>query len=315
MAELYPLLMKPYFDRRPWGARDLAPIYDVHVHPGEEPIGETWLTWDKCAVANGPLAGVLLGDLCKQFGRTLVGTAARETDRYPLLTKFLFPCDKLSVQVHPDDEAAKREGEPCGKTECWYVVKAEPGAQVGLGLKPGVTVCDFEQAIRETRAEDLLNWINLEAGEMIYVDAGTVHTLGAGSIIVETQQNSDTTYRLYDYGRPRELHMERGLAATRERTLAGKVEPASVRDGTSRLIETKCFVVEKHTLNGAQTFDNPGGRTAHNLVAIDGCGVVEAEGCEPVIFARGDAVVVPACVSSYKVRPQWSVEFLKSEVP
>ncbi len=100
--------MKPVFDRRPWGARDLAPIYDMHAHPGEEPIGEAWLTGDQCEIANGPLAGTKLGDACKRFGCDLIGTAARETDRFPLLLKFLFPREKLSVQVHPNDETAQK---------------------------------------------------------------------------------------------------------------------------------------------------------------------------------------------------------------
>ena len=118
-----------------------------------------------------------------------------------------FPHEKLSVQVHPDDEQAQRTGQPWGKTECWYVAAAKPGSQVAMGLKPGVTRMDLQRAIEEKRAEELLRWINIYPGEMIYVAGGTVHTLGPGSILVETQQQSDCTYRLYDYGRPRELHL------------------------------------------------------------------------------------------------------------
>ena len=144
--------------------------------------------------------------------------------RFPLLLKFLFPHEKLSVQVHPDDaQAARRVGQPWGKTECWYVAHAKPGAQIGLGLKPGVTASNLQQSIDQKRAEELLNWINVYSGEMIYVAGGTVHTLGPGSIIVETQQQSDTTYRLYDYGRPRELHLKEGLAAIKEKVRSGKV--------------------------------------------------------------------------------------------
>ena len=114
-------------------------------------------------------------------------------------------------------------GEPWGKTECWYVAHARPGAQIAWAFKPGVTSAQFEKAINEQRAEELLNWINVFPGEMIYVAGGTVHTLGPGSIIVETQQQSDTTYRLYDYGRPRELHLKEGLAAVKEKVASGKV--------------------------------------------------------------------------------------------
>ena len=129
MSDLYPLLMIPEFSPRPWGTRDLRPIYTRVV--GKEPIGEAWLTGDECRVANGPLSGASLGELCRRFGRELMGEAAPHPDRFPLLTKFLFPRDKLSVQVHPDDEVARELGQPCGKTECWYVAKCLPGAQVG----------------------------------------------------------------------------------------------------------------------------------------------------------------------------------------
>src|SRR5467141_2233237 len=221
MPQLYPLLMSPAFDPRPWGTLDLSAIYPNHKF--NERIGEAWLTGDNCVVANGPLAKRSLADLSKEFGAELVGTAARDPQRFPLLLKFLFPEEKLSVQVHPDDATAQRFGEPWGKTECWYVAHAKSGAQIALGLKPGVTAGQLEHAIHEKRAEELLNWINIYPGEMIYVAGGTVHTIGGGAVLVETQQQSDTTYRLYDYGRPRELHLKEGLAAVKENVKSGKV--------------------------------------------------------------------------------------------
>ena len=201
MPELYPLRLVPDFRERVWGTRDLGPIYSSP--PSKQPIGEVWLTGDDCRVSNGPLAGRTLGDLCREFGRDLVGKAARHSDRFPLLIKFLFPEEKLSVQVHPDEEAARRAGLPCGKAECWYVLAAKQGAKIGLGLRPGITRASFEQAIRDGRADELLHWIEVHRGEMIYSPAGTVHAIGPGAVLVETQQNSDTTYRLYDYGRGR----------------------------------------------------------------------------------------------------------------
>src|SRR5207237_8341553 len=134
------------------------------------------------------------------------------------------------------------------KTEGWYVAHAKPGAQIGLGLKAGVTREQFEKAIQENRAEDLLNWINVFPGEMIYVAGGTVHTLGPNSIIVETQQQSDTTYRLYDYGRPRELHLKEGLAAVKANVKSGKVvRPAPTQVNGNRrgsLIAAAYFAVD-----------------------------------------------------------------------
>ena len=322
MTQLYPLLMQPAFDPRPWGTLDLSAIYPNHKF--NERIGESWLTGDNCVVANGPLAKRSLADLSKEFGPELVGTAARDPQRFPLLLKFLFPEEKLSVQVHPDDATAQRFGEPWGKTECWYVAHTRPGAQIALGLKPGVTVAQFGQGIEDNRAEELLNFINVYQGEMIYVAGGTVHTLGPGSVIVETQQQSDTTYRLYDYGRPRPLHLERGLASVKEHTAAGKViRPAPVaidggRNRRSSMISAPYFTVELLELKDGQDFltrDESGKTSTQILVAVEGCGVVEAEGRDPVTFAKGDAVVVPAALQSFRVRPQWQVEFLKACVP
>ena len=327
MTQLYPLLMSPAFDPRPWGTLDLSAIYPNHKF--NERIGEAWLTGDNCVVANGPLAKRSLADLSKEFGAALVGTAAPDPQRFPLLLKFLFPEEKLSVQVHPDDATAQRFGEPWGKTECWYVAHAKPGAQIALGLKPGVTLAEFERSIHENRAEELLNWINVYQGEMIYVSGGTVHTLGPGSIIVETQQQSDTTYRLYDYGRARPLHLERGLASVQERTASGKVirpAPIGIHGGKSRqssMIAAPYFTVDLFELKEPHEFStrcesevgDSSKTSVQILVGLEGCGVVEAQGRDSVTFAKGDAVVIPANLGTFSVRPQWAVEFLKANVP
>jgi mannose-6-phosphate isomerase len=322
MTQLYPLLMSPAFDPRPWGTLDLAPIYPNHKF--NEKIGEAWLTGDNCVVSNGLLAKSTLADLSKEFGPELVGSAAPDPQRFPLLLKFLFPEEKLSVQVHPDDATARQLGEPWGKTECWYVAHARPGAQIALGLKPGVTREQFKQAIHESHAEDLLNWINVYQGEMIYVAGGTVHTLGPGSVMVETQQQSDTTYRLYDYGRPRPLHLEHGLAAVKEHVASGKVirpAPISIHDSTSRrssMIASPYFIVDLFELKVPLEFsttDASGKTSVQILVAVEGCGIVEVQGRAPVTLAKGDAVVIPANLPAFTVRPQWAVEFLKAFVP
>ena len=322
MGTLYPFSMQPVFDPRPWGTLDLSPIYPNHNF--EEKIGEAWLTGDAGLVANGPLKGKTLAELSLQFGRELVGEAAPDPNRFPLLLKFLFPHEKLSVQVHPDDKEARRVGQPWGKTECWYVAHARPGAQIGLGLKAGVTREKFEQAIHNQHAEELLNWINVYPGEMIYVAGGTVHTLGPGSVIVETQQQSDTTYRLYDYGRARELHLKQGLAAIKEQVRSGKViRPApSQLDGSANrrapMISSPYFVVDMFELKEPHKFetkDEVGKRSVQILVAVEGCGIIEAPGTNPVTLAKGDAVVVPAAVGDFQVRPQWSVELIKAMVP
>jgi mannose-6-phosphate isomerase len=319
MLDLYPLLLRPQFHERVWGSRDLAPVYSQEIIG--DPVGEAWLTGDECKVANGPLTGRALSELSREFGLQLLGEVTPGASRFPLLIKFLFPRDKLSVQVHPDDAAAALMGQPCGKTECWYVLKAGPGAQIGLGLKPGTTKSEVERAILETRMEQLLNWIDVRPGDMFYVDAGTIHTIGPGSVIVETQQNSDTTYRLYDYGRPRELHIEDGLRAAKERTRAGRVaagRPEMIQGKTQmNLITAPCFVVDKFSLAKAWQFQRPRHikRSLWCLVALRGCGVIESEKAAPLTFSAGEAVVVPAAVDRFILKPQWEVEFLCSSLP
>lgn len=319
MRELYPLLLRPQFHERVWGSRDLAPIYTREITGA--PIGEAWLTGDECQIANGPLAGRTLAALSREFGSRLVGDVASHGQRFPLLIKFLFPRDKLSVQVHPDNEAARLAGQPCGKTECWYVLKADPDAKIALGLKPGVSRANVEQAIRESRLEALLNWITVCSGDMFYVEAGTVHAIGPGSVIVETQQNSDTTYRLYDYGRPRELHIEAGLRATRERTHAGRVPPGTTESANGKsqvnLVTSPCFVVDKFQLARAWQFQRPthARRSVWCLLATRGYGTLEGESWPALSFSAGEAVVVPAAVDRFILKPQWDLEFLCSSLP
>jgi len=317
MPDLYPLLLRPVFQERVWGARSLAPYYAREI--SGDPVGEVWLTGESCVVANGALAERELGELSRTFGADLLGGGG--TQRFPLLIKFLFPREKLSVQVHPDDEGAARTGQACGKTECWYILQAGQGARVGLGLRPGVTKAQVKQAIAEVRLEPLLNWVDVHAGDMIYVDAGTVHAIGPGAVIVETQQNSDTTYRLYDYGRPRELHVAQGLQATKEKTRAGKVvrgteESAGGKSQVS-LVASPYFVVDKFSLNQPWEFRRPhhAPPSVWCLAAIGGCGIVTAEGCEPVVFHCGEAVVIPACTPQFKLQPQWELELLCASVP
>jgi len=313
MSDLYPLLLLPEFKERVWGARDLAPLYP-NYKVGAEPIGEVWLTGDECRVANGRITGQTLGVLAARYGRELVGEAPNDAERFPLLVKVLFPREKLSVQVHPTDEDARRGAGIRGKSECWYVLAAEADAQVGLGLKPGTARADFEAAVRRgDPADPLLHWIPVKPGEMIYNPAGTVHCIGPGSVLLEIQQPSDTTYRLYDYGRSRELHPEAGLQAMRERTGAGKATRGSEK---SMLLVSPHFGVYKFLAEGESVQAHTGSRpsSARVVVGLDGCGVVAAGGVETSL-TTGDALVVPASIAEFTVRPQWRFEYLSVAVP
>ena len=240
-VELAPFRIEPRFVGRVWGWKDLHPWYDRVAE--KEPIGEVWLTGDDCCAATGPYAGKTLSSIFRDMPQAMLGDGASSSDS-PLLIKVLFAREKLSVQVHPDDRLAQKYGEPRGKTECWYALASEPGAQVALGLKAGVTMDAIKAGIEGGTLEQSLNLLSVRAGDMMYVDAGTVHAIWPGSVLLETQQNCDLTYRMYDYGRGRELHIEKSLEATRLQTAAGKVLPKIQEDRTV-LVDSPYFSVER----------------------------------------------------------------------
>lgn len=310
--ELSPFRIAPFFSPRPWGTRDLSPWYDYRP---AEPVGEAWLTGRQCLIETGDHQGRTLSELAEAFPDTLLGPRRNEVGDYPLLVKILFPHEKLSVQVHPDDRLAQQIGQPRGKTECWYVLEAQPGAYVALGLKPGSTVEAMRQAIADHTLEDMIEHVPISKGEMIFVDAGTVHAIGPGAVLLETQQTSDTTYRLYDYGRPRELHIESGLAATRLHTAAGQVQP-KVQGALTRLIQQKYFTVDRIALDAAKPFQSePLAQVPHSLVAVEGSAVLHAEGCAPVDLIPGRAVVVPAAIPGYRLETSTTASVIRSQPP
>jgi mannose-6-phosphate isomerase len=272
-----PFRLKPELVERVWGSHDLRPWYDVE---SEKAIGEAWLSGDGCAIEDGPQAGRTLGELW----------SGESGGRFPLLVKMLFPQDKLSVQVHPDDAHAARLGAGTeAKTECWYILQADKGATVALGLKPGTDVEAVRAAIADETLESLLEHVPVVAGDMVYVPAGTIHAIGPGVVILEIQQNSDTTYRLYDYGRPRELHLDKGLSVLKLKTDAGLVKAKAIEGGIE-LIAVPHFTVERYEVKGEQAFASTGG--AQVVIALAGEGVVRgAEG--EVALQAGEAVVVP----------------------
>ncbi len=294
-----PFRLKPWFSERVWGKRDLRPWYsDTGT---TELVGEAWLTGPQCVVETGTFAG-----------RTLASVEGELGGEFPLLVKLLFPNEKLSVQVHPDDAQAQAAGEARGKTECWYVLEAEPGATVALGLKKGVAVADLAASVADGTMESLIEQVPVSVGDMLFVDAGTVHAIGPGVVLLETQQTSDVTYRLYDYGRPRELHLEQGIAVIKTETAAGKVAPR-VMDGFTRLIEQKYFVVDRFDVAEASeanvSFDGPG-----CLVGLAGrAAVITVDG--DIELNPGQAVVVPEGNGSVIVETGTGVSFVRCVAP
>jgi mannose-6-phosphate isomerase len=293
---LAPFRLSPWFSPRPWGSRNLLPWFDLTVPERCEPIGEAWLTSKDCVIESGPHRGLTLGRVAASHPRELLG-AAGEHD-YPLLLKFIFPKEKLSVQVHPDDAMARTLGQLRGKTECWYCVEAAPGAAVALGLKPGVTDKSLRDAVRHDTLEQLLKWVPVKPGDMVFVDAGTVHAIAPGVVLLETQQQSDITYRLYDYGRDRELHVDLALQAMRLTTEAGKVKPqvlhaGSKQKGATRLIHQRYFTVDRYDIAGGGTRPVTPGDAPLTLIALTGDVTLHTSGNEPVLLGHCQAVVLP----------------------
>ena len=290
---MQPFRLRPWFSPRVWGWDDISAWYPEYEQT--ERIGEAWLTGDESVVASGEHAGKTLGALVREYPDEL---SCGEGD-FALLLKVLFPLEKLSVQVHPDDEQARAKGATRGKTECWYVLEAEPGAAVSLGLKEGVTVDAVRAGIADGTMEELVERVPVSAGDMVFVDAGTVHAIEPGVVILETQETSDVTYRMFDYGRGRELHVDDALEVMRLKTAAGKVPP--VRHGRAlRLIECPIFAVDRFEVDGMMEPRAHLG-VPHCIVGIEGKARVEGEGFAPVEILRGEATVIPAGVSGYRV--------------
>jgi len=311
LAKLAPFRLAPWFSERPWGRLDLRPWY---ASTGTtEPVGEAWLTGPKCVVETGTMAGRTLTQVASEQLLGMGGENDCRKMEFPLLVKLLFPNDKLSVQVHPDDAMAQAMGYTRGKTECWYVLEAEPGATIALGLREGATVERVRAAIEVGMLEKLMEWVPVAAGDMIFVDAGTVHSIGPGMVLLETQQSCDVTFRLYDYGRPRELHLEQGLRALRTHTAAGKVQPRAM-DGFARLIEQSYFVVDRYDLAAGGEVVIPSS-SAGCVVGISGVARVGCDGVEPVDLLTGQSVVIPVSSGSVRVHTDTEASFVCCFVP
>lgn len=326
VESLPPLLLEPKFVERIWGAADLRPWYDHVTDPasGRMPIGEVWLTGDECIVASGPLTGKTLGAVFAEDAEAMLGpaAAARMAGQSPLLLKVIFAKEKLSVQVHPDDRLAQKYGQPRGKTECWYALAAEPGAEVAAGLNPGVTLEEVERGVHEGTLEKSLTLLPVAAGDLVYVDAGTVHAIWPGSVLLETQQNCDLTYRLYDYGRPRELHVAKALEATRLQTAAGKVKPIELADRTI-LVDREYFCVERMQIEGSrdgaglalpEEFLGEEKSALSYLFAASGSGkisAVDGQSFAPVLLPKCGIAAVPASAPGWRIDATGVLELIR----
>ena len=318
---LYPLTFHPIFKERIWGARNLQRLYGKPL-PAGVPIGESWEISDHqddvSIIANGPLAGKDIRWLIERHRDELLGSAKLANGRFPLLIKILDAQDKLSLQVHPPAEtAAQLGGEP--KTEMWYVAEARPGAELFVGLKRGVTRADFEQKIRDGTVADCFHRIQIRAEDAMFLPAGRVHAIGAGIVLFEVQQNSDTTYRVFDWnrvgagGRPRELHVAQSLASIDFCDFEPQLIPRRTRVQheceVRPLVDDPLFSVDVCTMNSGQNFSWMGERMKI-IGVVNGRLVVQA-GDGGVTLRAGQFCLIPACAANANLHAETLCNFLR----
>ena len=302
-----PLTFEPIFMERIWGGRKLAELVDKKL-PANKPIGESWEIVDRpeaqSVVANGPLKGKSLHELWSQDRQSIFGDIAN-APRFPLLIKLLDAREKLSLQVHPPEKiAAKLGGEP--KTECWYVASAAPGAELFVGFKQRITREQFEKSLRAGSAADHVYTIRANAGDAMFLPAGRFHGIGAGNMLVEVQQNSDTTYRVFDWnridqstGKPRTLHVDQALECIDYDDVAPKlIEPTG-----ELLVRDKLFEIQKWKLDSPREIAPPG------RFAI-ACCLTGSLGCADVDLRPGEFCLVPASLEDRLLHPRASATTL-----
>jgi mannose-6-phosphate isomerase len=319
-----PFRIEPTFVPRIWGARALAPLYPEKSNLAE-PIGEVWLTGIDCKVASGPFAGKTLGETWREMKMSWRGTQLKDVENFPILVKFIFPNDKLSIQVHPDDAYAATHEVAAGghgKTEMWHAISATSGAQVLVGLKPGVDKEEFLRGLAQHALEDLFEVYPVQAGDTFFVPAGMPHTIGPKMVICEVQEYSDLTYRVYDYdrvdgrGRPRELHIEKALEVMNFGVTKGGKVPALAlparRFKRELLAACRYFVGERWELSEPTEFYT-NAEQFNILIFLSGRGEIEAEG-KKAGYERGEVWFIPACIASPNIIPGEPTTFLRAYI-
>jgi mannose-6-phosphate isomerase len=324
---LTPLCFEPIFRPALWGGTRLRPL--LGAAPSDEPTGEAWVLSDHgdrpSVVANGPLAGTTLRRLLERAPERILGRSAKAGGRFPLLLKFLHARLPLSVQVHPTDARARELEGPTGvgKTEAWVVLEADPSARVYAGLQPGVTPDRLRPAMADGTIEDLLYAAAPSAGDCFFIQAGTVHALGGGVVLFEVQQTSDLTYRLHDWGRtdpttgrPRELHVEKGLACVDYD--AGPCRPVLPTQEARGRVRRTPLVECRHFTLGRWDTETPfvAGRAGECrvLVGMAGRACLRHAGAEYPIRV-GSVWLLPAEVGTCQVVPNGPAVVLECGLP
>lgn len=321
---LYPLTFSPVFKDYPWGGRTLerlgrtlppgivAESWDVAAHPN-----------GSSTVRSGPLAGQTLAHLMELYGETLVGArnvVALERRRFPLLIKLLDANQWLSVQVHPDDAYALAQEGDLGKTEMWVVLKAEPGAELLYGFDKPMSRELYARDIAENHSYQSIHHMPVQQGDVIFVPPGTVHALGPGILVAEIQQNSDTTYRIYDWGRDRPLHLEKALDVINyDQVQARPAQPVPLLEDQSlrvdMLVSCPYFQTERVVMpEGGAFFGLAEGETFEIFGVLEGSATFEWEG-EPVTLSAVDWVLAPAELGEFQLVADGPATLLRVFVP
>lgn len=300
-----PIQLLPLFRERPWGSESLAPYF-------EEPergcrIGEVWFTFQENTTPDGRTLGELL---LQNPGILGTGADPKHPGVCPLLVKLLFTTERLSVQVHPDDKYAERHHKSLGKTEAWYVLDSQPPGELAVGFKQLLTQRQLKDASKSGEIENLLDWQHVQAGDVIFVPAGTVHAIGAGLTICEIQENSDITYRLYDYGRPRELHLDHGVNVSQLGPHCFPVVPVSIAPWRTQLLECSYFRIERLRPQTRLGFAE-GCPYYLLLVCTKGAGVIAGQP-----FRAGQSWLIPARSEDFNIDgtgSEWILTYAASE--
>lgn len=316
---LYPLKFEPVLKNYLWGGENLRKF--GKVFPEDQTVAESWELSchpdGESIISNGQFKGRTLSSLIQEYNKTLVGTAlpSEKIKRFPLLIKLIDAADNLSVQVHPDDEfAAKNENGELGKNEMWYVIDAIPGAKLIYDLVPGTTKEKLEQAIKDKKISNYLNEVPVKAGDFFNIPAGLVHAIGKGIVIAEVQQNSNTTYRVYDYdrtdiyGNSRELHIDKALQTinfSSNTNTCTQATPTTIKiapDSTfTNLVTNSYFSVDKIELNDKITQKTKLERF-HIYIVLDGNITISGNDYEPTSVSMGETVLIPACCDKYTIK-------------
>jgi mannose-6-phosphate isomerase len=320
-----PARLAPIFVPRIWGARDLSPLFPERSQE-TEPIGEAWLTGEACKFATGEFTGRALGEVWPSLPVEWTGKSLRGLPRIPLLVKFIFPEEKLSVQVHPDDAYAEQNEAAAGgvgKTEMWYVVSAREGAAVRVGLQPHVTRETFQRAVVDGTAEGCIDNVTVQAGDAVFVPAGTAHTICPGVVLCEIQQHSDITYRVFDYnrvgadGKPRALHIRQALEVMQFGEQSGGLcDPVRIRRGA--VTETFYAACRHFATERWEFYERIAAVTSPEhfdlLIFLQGKGRIEfAGGAEA--YAPAEVWLLPAALGAYQLAPDSATTLLRAYVP